>query len=85
MDRRRERERKQTRLNWLEGFRNKTLEECIHMVKRGGDMSVINSISDHDFGISTIVQFTPSGSLVAWSRGEFNGDEVRKVHKLKCI
>ena len=79
LDRRRERERKQSRVNWLESFRNKSLEECIFMVKRGGDMSVINNISDHDFGISTIVQFTPNGSLVAWSRGEFDGDEVRKV------
>ena len=79
MDRRRERERKQTRVAWLESFRAKTLEECIFMVKRGGDMTLINHISDHDFGISTIVQFTPNGSLVAWSRGEFEGDEVRKV------
>ena len=46
-------------------------------------MRIVNGISDHDFGVSTIVQFTPNGSLVAWARSDFAGDEVKKVFKLK--
>ena len=51
----------------------------IQMVKLGGNMKMVNGISDHDLGVSTIVQFTPNGSLVAWARAAFQGDEVQKV------
>ena len=78
-ERKAERDRKQSRVEWLESFRTKSLDECIQTVKRSGCIKLINGISDHDFGVSTIVQFTPNGSLVAWARSDYNGDEVKKV------
>ena len=50
------------------------------MVKSTGNMRIINGISDYDFGVSTIVQFTPNGSLVAWARSEHANDDVKKVN-----
>ena len=82
-ERKRTRELKNARITWLEGFRTKSLDACIQEIKRSGDMRIVNGISDHDFGVSTIVQFTPNGSLVAWARSDFAGDEVKKVFRIK--
>ena len=78
-ERKKLRDMKKSRISWLEDFRTKSLDACINEIKRCGDMRIVNGISDHDFGVSTIVQFTPNGSLVAWARSDFAGDEVKKV------
>ena len=67
------------RMNWLESFRTKSLKECIAAVRQSSDMSIINAISTENFGVSTIVQLTSTGSLIAWRKAQLPTEAVVQV------
>ena len=60
-------------------MRTSSLEDCIRDVKAAADMSIVNLISQKDLGVAVICQITPTGSVVAWKRGDSHAAEVQHV------
>ena len=56
------------KLQLLNENKNKSLKDAIGVLKRSSEMTLINDISDNQYGVSEVTQLTPSGSVITWRR-----------------